>query len=85
MNKQGGEKQLIHSRSMPCLMPSSFKILGVSAGDSIMVIDKTTGKGCAWSIASRTITKRLIDEGIIGKQFARKPFKNSLHSTIYDT
>ena len=44
-----------------------------------MVIDKTTGKGCAWSIASRSITKRLIDEGIIGKQFARKPFKSSYH------
>ena len=44
-----------------------------------MVIDKTTGKGCAWSIASRSIAKRLIDEGIIGKQFARKPFKSSYH------
>ncbi len=37
-----------------------------------MVIDKSTGKGCAWSIASRTITKRLIAEGIIDKPFARK-------------
>ncbi len=37
-----------------------------------MVIDKSTGKGCAWSIASRTITKKLIAEGIIGKPFARK-------------
>ncbi len=41
-------------------------------GDRIMVIDKKTGKGCAWSIASKTITKRLIAEGIIGKPFARK-------------
>ena len=44
-----------------------------------MVIDKTTGKGCAWRIASRTIAKRLIDEGIIGKPFARKPFKSGYH------
>jgi len=41
-----------------------------------MVIDKSTGKGCAWSIASRTITKRLIAEGIIDKPFARKQIRN---------
>ena len=35
-----------------------------------MVIDKATGKGCAWSIASKTITKKLVAEGIVGKQFA---------------
>lgn len=44
-----------------------------------MVIDKTTGKGCAWRIASKTITKRLIAEGIMDKPFARKPFKSSYH------
>lgn len=32
-----------------------------------MVIDKTTGRGCAWSIASKTVTKLLIAEGIIGR------------------
>jgi len=41
-----------------------------------MVIDKSTGKGCAWSIASKTITKRLIAEGIIDKPFARKPTRS---------
>ena len=30
-----------------------------------MVVDKSTGKGCAWSIASKTITKKLIAENII--------------------
>ena len=42
-----------------------------------MVIDKTTGKGCAWRIVSKTITKRLIAEGIIGKPIARKQTKTS--------
>ncbi len=32
-----------------------------------MVIDKTTGRGCAWSIASKTVTKRLIAENIMDK------------------
>ena len=32
-----------------------------------MVIDKSTGKGCAQSILSRVITKRLIAEGIADK------------------
>ena len=41
-----------------------------------MVIDKTTGKGCAWRIASKTITKRLIAEGIMDKPFARKPTRS---------
>ena len=45
-----------------------------------MVIDKTTGKGCAWRIASRTITKRLIAEGIIGKPFARQQTKSQTKS-----
>lgn len=41
-----------------------------------MVIDKTTGKGCAWSIVSKSITKRLIAENIIGKTIYRKPRKS---------
>ena len=44
-----------------------------------MVIDKATGKGCAWSIASKSITKRLIAEGIIGKLFARKQINSGYH------
>lgn len=41
-----------------------------------MVIDKTTGRGCAWSIASKTVTKLLIAEGIIGRAIFRKPRPN---------
>ena len=36
-----------------------------------MVVDKSTGKGCAWSIASKTITKKLIAENIIDKLIAK--------------
>ena len=36
-----------------------------------MVIDKKTGKGCAWRIASKTVAKRLIAEGVINKPFVR--------------
>ena len=32
-----------------------------------MVIDKTIGKGCAWSITSKVTAKKLIAEGIINK------------------
>lgn len=32
-----------------------------------MVIDKTTGRGCAWSIVSKTIIRKLIADGIVGK------------------
>ena len=38
-----------------------------------MVIDKTTGKGCALSIVSKTIARTLIAEGIAGKAICRKP------------
>lgn len=41
-----------------------------------MVIDKTTGRGCALSIASKTITRKLIAEGIVNKPIYRKPCKN---------
>ena len=41
-----------------------------------MVIDKTTGRGCAWSIASKTITKKLIAEGIVDKTIFIKAWKN---------
>ena len=40
-----------------------------------MVIDKTTGKGCALSIVSKTVTKQLIAEGIIGKLIGKKPWR----------
>lgn len=32
-----------------------------------MRIDKTTGKGCAWSIASKTVAKKLVAERIVEK------------------
>ena len=41
-----------------------------------MVIDKTTGRGCAWSIVSKTIIRKLIADGIVGKAIYRKPCKN---------
>ncbi|MBS5505306.1 MAG: hypothetical protein KHX28_04225 [Oscillospiraceae bacterium] len=41
-----------------------------------MVIDRATGKGCAWSIVSKTIAQKLISEGIIGKPLTRVPRKN---------
>lgn len=37
-----------------------------------MVIDRTTGKGCALSIAAKTVTRNLIADGIIGKTIAKK-------------
>ena len=47
-----------------------------------MVIDKTTGRGCALSMASKTITEKLIADGIVGKIIYRK---HRIHSkTIYD-
>lgn len=45
-----------------------------------MVIDKTTGRGCALSIASKIVTKELIAEGIIGKPICRRLRKNSKKS-----
>lgn len=44
-----------------------------------MVIDKSTGKGCAWSIASKTITQKLIAENILDKPIARKQRRNRYH------
>ncbi len=41
-----------------------------------MGIDKTTGRGCAWSIASKTVTKQLIAEGIVGRAIFKKPSQN---------
>lgn len=41
-----------------------------------MVIDKTTGRGCALSIVSKTIAKQLIAEGIIGKAIFRRARPN---------
>ena len=40
-----------------------------------MTIDKTTGKGCALSIASKAITRKLIDEGITNRVIAKKLYK----------
>ena len=42
-----------------------------------MIIDKTTGRGCAWSIASKTIARKLVAEGIEGKVISQKSFPNS--------
>lgn len=46
-----------------------------------MAIDKTTGKGCAWGIAAKTISKelsrKLIDDGIIGRAFCKDPRRTS--------
>lgn len=38
-------------------------------------IDKRTGRGCAWSIASKKIARDLIADGIIGQEIARKILK----------
>lgn len=42
-----------------------------------MVIDKSTGRGCAWCIVSRKLTKKLIAEGITGKPIFRKQCKST--------
>ena len=39
-----------------------------------MVIDKTTGKGCTQSILSKTITRKLVAEGIAGKSIFSKGY-----------
>lgn len=38
-------------------------------------IDKRTGRGCALSIAPKTVARRLVDDGIVGKVIARKSLK----------
>ena len=40
-----------------------------------MIIDKTTGKGCAQSIASKEVVKKLVAEGILDKPIFRKVYK----------
>lgn len=45
-----------------------------------MVINKATGRGCALSMASKTITEKLIAEGIVGKTIYRKHRINSKNS-----
>ena len=40
-----------------------------------MTIDKSTGKGCAQSILSKVVARRLVDEGIAGKSISRRPNK----------
>lgn len=47
-----------------------------------MVIDKTTGRGCALSMASKIIAEKLIADGIVGKTIYRKHRLNS--KSIYD-
>lgn len=49
-----------------------------------MVIDKTTGRGCAWSIASKTIIKELIAEGIVGKVICRRTRRNGYELLTVD-
>ncbi len=41
-----------------------------------MYIDTTTGRGCALSIASKTVTRKLVADGIVGKVIAKKPRYN---------
>lgn len=38
-----------------------------------MVINKETGRGCAWSITSKTISRQLIADGIVGQRLFSKP------------
>ena len=40
-----------------------------------MIIDKTTGKGCAQSIASKEVVTKLVAEGILDKPIFRKVYK----------
>lgn len=47
-----------------------------------MVIDKETGRGCAWSITSKTITRQLIADGIVGKTLFSKPRKDGYSLTL---
>ena len=42
-----------------------------------MVIDKTTGRGCALSMASKAVTRKLIADGIVGKTIDRSLRINS--------
>lgn len=42
-----------------------------------MVINKMTGRGCAWCIASRAVVQRLVDEGIVNKIIAKKSYYKS--------
>lgn len=43
-----------------------------------MVIDRTTGKGCALSITAKIVTRNLIADGIIGKTIAKRSDANVL-------
>lgn len=45
-----------------------------------MVIDKTTGRGCALSMASKLVTEKLVADGIVGKPIYRKLRINSKKS-----
>ena len=47
----------------------------VIPGVMSMIIDKTTGKGCAQSIASKEVVKKLVAEGILGKPILGKFIK----------
>ena len=37
--------------------------------------DKTSGRGCAWSIAARSLAGELVADGIIDQPIAREPRK----------
>lgn len=51
-----------------------FVFCKLEEGECKMDIDKRTGRGCAWSILSKTIARKLVDDGIVGKEIARKNF-----------
>lgn len=42
-----------------------------------MLIDKSTGIGCAQSIASKKISRQLISDGIMGQPILRRPRKQA--------
>ena len=43
-----------------------------------MVIDRTTGKGCALSIAAKTVTRNLIADALLAKQLLKRSALNAL-------
>lgn len=50
-----------------------------------MVIDKATGKGCALSIVSKTITEKLVTDGIVGKTICRKKHEQENSYDLFRT
>ena len=56
-----------------CFLIPVVLLCGPELGDFIMVIDKETGRGCAWGITSKTISRQLIADGIVGQSLFSKP------------